>query len=569
MERRLAAILAADVVGYSRLMERDEAGTLAALKSRRTEILQPVVSKHHGRIVKLMGDGVLVEFASAVNAVECAVKLQQAMEAANQDQPDDSQIVLRVGVNLGDVMVEGSDLYGDCVNVAARLESLAEPGSVCVSQTVFSHVRAKVDLRFHDLGEQSLKNIAESIRVYRVSAGGDATRARQHPGMPSKPSIAVLPFTNMSGDFEQEYFSDGITEDIITELSRFRNLFVIARNSSFAYKGKSANVGTIARELGVAYVLEGSVRRAGQRVRITAQLIQATSGKHIWAERYDRELTDIFAVQDDVACTITATLEGRIAASGAEQAKRRPIKDWVAYDYFLQGRAQYFHFNFIEAEPFFARAIELDDGYAQAYALRAETLVAKYWHDLRAETLERALDSAHKALSLDDTDPWCQDAMGFVLTHRGQRDLAGPYFDRAIALNPTDVQITYSRAWWPARVGRADEALESLDAAVHRDPFPPAWFWETRAIALLVARRYEDVIQALAHMNHFHAWDHAYVAVCHAYLNRPAEARAAASEVLRLDPQFTVSRYAQIEDYTLPVDLKHLVEGMRKAGLPE
>lgn len=568
VERRLAAILAADVVGYSRLMEHDEAGTLTALTARRTEIIQPIVSKHHGRIVKLMGDGVLVEFGSAVNAVNCAVELQAAMDSANTSIAEDQRIVLRVGINLGDVMVEGSDLYGDGVNIAARLEALADPGSVFVSQTVFSHVKGKTKLDFQDLGERSLKNLAEPVRVYKVSSANSASAfARIAPS--TNPSIAVLPFTNLSDEKEQEYFSDGITEDIITELSRFRNLFVIARNSSFAYKGRAVDIRTIARELGVEYVLEGSVRRSGQRARVTAQLIYAASGKHIWAERYDRELTDIFAVQDDVARTIAATLEGRIAASGAEQAKRRPTRDWVAYDYFLQGRAQYLRYNFIEAEPFFARAIELDESYAQAYALRADTLVGKYWHDLQAETLEQALDCAHKALSLDDTDPWCQNAMGFVLTHRGQRDLAGPYFNRAMALNPTDVQIAYLRAWWLARVGRANEALESLDAAMHRDPFPPAWFWETRAIALFVARRYEDVIRALAHMNHLHAWDHAYIAACHAYLNRPAEARAAASEVLRLDPQFTVSRYAQAEAYTLPAELKHLIDGMRKAGLPE
>ena len=316
-------------------------------------------------------------------------------------------------------------------------------------------------------------------------------------------------------------------------------------------------------------MLEGSVRRAGQRVRIAAQLINAASGNHLWAERYDRELTHIFAVQDDVARTIAATLEGRVAASGAEQAKRRSTRDWVAYDYLLQGRAQLNRYNLTEAEPFFARAIELDDGYAQAYALRAEALIGKYWHDMRADTMEQAMDCAHKALLLDDADPWCQLAMGFVLTHRGQRDLAAPYYDRAISLNPTDIQVAYSRAWWLSRVGRANEALESLDNAQHRDPFPPESVWEVRAIALLVARRYEDAIQSLGHMSHLHAWDHAYIAICHAYLNRPAEARTAASEVLRTDPQFTVSRYAKIEGYTLPAELKHLVDGMRKAGLPE
>ena len=266
---------------------------------------------------------------------------------------------------------------------------------------------------------------------------------------------------------------------------------------------------------------------------------------------------------------IAATLEGRVAASGAEQARRRPTKDWAAYDYFLQGRERHHRYNFIEAEPLFARAVELDPAYAQAYAFRAQALLGKYWSDLKAETKQEALDCATKALSLDDADPWCQMTMGLVLTHWGQRDQAGPYFDRAIALNPSDVQIAYMRAWWLARVGRANEALESLDLAMQLDPFPPNWSWEGRAIALLVARRYQEVIQTLARMSHHHAWDHAYVAACHAYLNRPEEARAAASEVLRLDPHFSVSRYARTEGYTLPAELKHLLDGMRKAGLPE
>jgi len=385
----------------------------------------------------------------------------------------------------------------------------------------------------------------------------------------TRPAIAVLPFTNLSSDPEQQYFSDGITEDIITELSRYRSLLVIARNSCFQFRGPSVDIAAVRGALGVRFIVEGSIRKIGPRLRLTAQLIDAVTESHVWAERYDREVEDIFAVQDDLTRAIVATLEGRVAASGAEQARRRPTKDWAAYDYFLQGWEQFSRYQYAEAEPFFARAVELDLGYAHAYALRAKVMLGKYWRDLQAATIEQALDCARKALSLDDTDAWCHMAMGFVLTHRGQRDLAGPYFDRAIALNPTDVMIAYTRAWWLARVGRVEEALESLDLAMHRDPFPPAWFWEVRAIALLVARRYEDVIEALRRMPFLHAWDHAYLAACHAYLNRAAEARAAASEVLRVDPNFTVSRYARVEGYTLPADLKHLLDGLRKAGLPE
>jgi adenylate cyclase len=321
-QRRLAAILAADVVGYSRMMQADEAGTLAVLKSRRTEILQPLVSKHYGRIIKVMGDGVLVEFASAVEAVSCAVALQEAMAVANEDAEESRRIVLRIGVNLGDVIVEGSDLYGDGVNIAARLEASAGPGDVCVSQTVFDHVRGKVRLAFDDLGERHLKNIPEPVRLYKISQrtlSPDAMRGDRKES--ATPAIAVLPFTNMSGDQDQDYFSDGITEDIITELSRFRNLAVIARNSSFAYKGRAVNLSTIARELRVDYVLEGSVRRVGQHVRVTVQLIQASSGSHVWAQRYDRELTDIFAVQDEISQSIVGTMAVELDEQSLKQAR--------------------------------------------------------------------------------------------------------------------------------------------------------------------------------------------------------------------------------------------------------
>src|SRR5262249_55299885 len=322
-QRRLAAILAADVVGYSRLMEQDEAGALTALKERRKSILLPLVAKHSGRIVKMMGDGVLVEFASAVNGVACAAELQKRMASANVSLSDDRHIVLRIGINLGDVMVEGGDLYGDGVNIAARLEGIAEPGDVLISGTTYDYVKNKVDLGFDDLGTQTLKNIAEPVRIYRIAGTPRVSVARPIVAT-DKPSIAVLPFVNMSGDPEQEYFSDGITEDIITELSRFRSLFVIARNSSFAFKGKAAKVQEIAKELGVAYVVEGSVRKTATRIRITAQLIDAANGTHLWAERYDQGLEDIFAVQDEVVRTVVATVAGRVEVAGAQFAKRKP-----------------------------------------------------------------------------------------------------------------------------------------------------------------------------------------------------------------------------------------------------
>lgn len=422
--------------------------------------------------------------------------------------------------------------------------------------------------------EPETDGLARSIRESRRSGSAQPrpsapAREPDDLALSSKLSIAVLPFTNLSGDSEQQYFSDGITEDIITELSRYRSLLVIGRHSSFQFRDPSADIEAVRRKLKVRFIVEGSVRKIGRQLRLTAQLIDATTGTHVWAERYDREVESIFAVQDDLIRAVVATIEGRIAASGAEQAKRRPTREWMAYDHFLQGRQQYHRYNFIAAEPCFAHAIELDPDYAQAYSMRAHTLLGSYWQDMRPEKLELALEWARKALSLDDADALCHATLGFVLTHCGQRELAGPYFDRAVALNPIDALIASNHAWWLARMGRNGEALESLDLAMHRDPFPPAWSWEIRGIALLQERRYEDAIQALGRMNHFHVWDHAYIAACNAYLGRATEARVAASEVLKADPKFTVTRYARVEGYIAPADLKHLLDGMRKAGLPE
>src|SRR5262249_51961864 len=339
--RRLAAILAADVVGYSRMMQADEAGTLAALKSRRADVLQPLVSKHHGRIVKLMGDGVLVEFGSAVAAVECAVELQQAMETANADLPGDQRIVLRIGINLGDVIIEGSDLYGDGVNIAARLEEMAEPGTIVMSKKVHDEIERKLTLTCDDLGEQPLKNIAAPIQVFRVGRSREQVPSSGRLPLPDKPSIAVLPFTNMSVEPEQEFFADGLTEDLIAELSKAPGLFVIARHSSFAFKNKSVDIRQVAQDLGVRYILEGSARRAASRIRINAQLIDAREGGggHLWAERFDRDLADVFAVQDEVVACIVEALVGKLAAS--KLPDRKPPKSVEAYDLCVRGRFLY------------------------------------------------------------------------------------------------------------------------------------------------------------------------------------------------------------------------------------
>ncbi len=386
-------------------------------------------------------------------------------------------------------------------------------------------------------------------------------------------AIAVLPFDNLSADPQQQYLGDGIAEDIITELSRYRSLVVIARNSSFQFRGpdspKAVDLAAVRHKLGAQFVAEGSLRRIGTQLRLAVQLIDTATEAHIWAERYDCGVSDVFRVQDEMTRAIAATLEGRVAASGAEQARRRPTQDWAAYDYFLQGRERYHRYAFAEAEPYFAKAVALDPSYAQGHAFWAHTLLGKYWRDPDPALKQAAADSAQTALVLDDADPFCHATQGFVLTHQGRRDQAGAYFDRALALNPGHVQIATKQAWWLARVGRSAEALTKLDAIRQRDPFPPNWFWEVRAIALLVERRYGDAIDALARMTHRHAWDHAYLAACLSYLGRPDEARVAATEALAIDPLFTLSRYALVEGYTLPRELAHLLGGMRRAGIPE
>jgi len=464
-QRRLAAILAADVVGYSRLMQVDEAGTLAALKVRRKEILQPVVAKHRGRVVKLMGDGVLVDFVSAVNAVECAVELQEAMNAANGELPQNRRIVLRVGINLGDVMVEGGDLYGDGVNIAARLETLAEPGGIFVSQTLFSHVRGRVPFGFEDLGERTLKNMAEPVRVYRVSGALVPTAGAGKTAQPSQLSIAVLPFTNMSGDPEQEYFSDGITEDIITDLSKVSTLNVVSRNTVFTFKGKPVDIAEIGRRLNVGHVLEGSVRKAGGRVRITAQLIDAVSDSHVWAARYDRDLNDIFALQDEIAQAIVAALKLKLLPAEKEAIETRSTHDPEAYQIYLQGRYHLLHHgvkNLEIAIRLGQRALEIDPHYARAWALIA---VCQSSLRVRGQAGDSGLAAAEKALSLDPTLAEAHAARGRVLADLGRFDEAIAAHEESLRLDPHSPEARFNYGRTCFQLGRNEAAIEHFQRA--------------------------------------------------------------------------------------------------------
>jgi TolB-like protein len=569
LERRLAAILAADVAGYTRLMGDDEAGTLHRLTELREQVLEPLIAEHHGRVVKLMGDGLLVEFASVVDALTCAVAWQNGVAEREAETDEDRRLQFRIGINLGDVIVEGEDIHGDGVNIAARLEGLAEPGGICLSGDVFRQAKGKMEAEFEDLGNQELKNVAEPIRVYRVieshSGSGTASEVKEALSPPDKPSIAVLPFENLSGDPEHQYFSDGITEDIITELSRFRSLFVIARNSSFQYRA-AADV----KELGVQFVVEGSVRRLGGRIRIAAQLVEAATGNHLWAERYDRDMADLFAVQDEVTQAIAATIEGRMAASGAQRSRRKPTEDLAAYDYFLQGREKFERFVDLDATiELFRRAAELDPEFAQAYAWLSRSHIYRYHNDLSAEAQREALDLARKAVSLDSADAWCHATLGYAYIFDGQLDLAGVHIDRAVSLNPTDTRITSIRALWLAFMGRTDEALQDIELALRRDPFTPGSHWTFLATTLFQAGRYQDTINAVNHLPGPNRWDLYYLAASHAHLGQIEKARACVAELQRGHPDTSLGQVGLTERFKDPADLERLLDGLRKAGLPE
>jgi TolB-like protein/class 3 adenylate cyclase len=482
--RRLAAILAADVAGYSRLMGADEEGTLERLKGLRRELLNPKVAEHHGRIVNTTGDGMLVEFASVVDAVRCAVEVQQAMPERNTGVAADNRIELRIGINLGDVIVEEDDIYGDGVNIAARIEALADAGGVLVSNTVHDHVRDRLPFVFEDLGEQQVKNIARPVQVYRVHHAGVTTYSTPTPAppmlalpLPDKPSIAVLPFANMSGDPEQEYFADGMVEEIITALSRIRWLFVIARNSSFTYKGQAVDVKHIGRELGVRYVLEGSVRKAGARVRITAQLIDALTGAHLWADRFDGSLEDVFELQDEVAISVAGVIEPTLQAAEIRRATDRPTSDPTAYDLYLRVVplwASHEKEPVIQALGLLGRAIERDPRYGPALGLAAlchQLLATSDWTNNSETHRREGIDLARRALRCAPDDPDVLANAAVVLGSLGEDiDIAIGSIDRALALNPS-----FARGWvWSARLrnfaGQPDLAIEHFKMSLRLSP---------------------------------------------------------------------------------------------------
>ena len=568
-QRRLAAILAADVVGYSRLMEADEASTLAALKARRRNVLDPLVAKYQGRIFKTSGDGVLVEFGSAVNAVQCAVELQQGMAAANDGQPPDRHVVLRIGVNLGDVMVEGSDLYGDGVNVAVRLQTLADSGGICISRSVYEQVKRKLDSSFDELGPQVVKNIVEPVHAYRVREGPREPKREPLP-LPAKPSVAVLPFTNMSNDPDQEPFADGLTEDLITDLSRNAGLFVIARNSTFAYKGKSTDARRIASDLGVRYLLEGSVRRAAGRVRINVQLIDAIGGGHLWADRFDRNLEDVFAVQDEVTAKIVEALIGRLTRPLTPRIRPKSME---AYDLCLRAR------KLTEESPqaaregrmLFRQAIALDPGYAEPYRWLALNLLLGWllWGEPMDPTRRLALETAEKAVALDPNDGGNHWILGYVLAHEQRWAKSDAEFATALELDPNNADAWAQLSDLTALAGRPDVAIEQLHKAFRLNPYPASRYYWLLGQAQYAARDYHSAVETLRKEDTYRTGSRRFLAASLAQLGRMDEARREAEFFMISNPHFTISYWAATQPSRDKATLEHFVEGFRRAGLPD
>ncbi len=579
MERRLAAIFAADVAGYSRLIGADEEGTLARLKAHRRELIDPTIAEHQGRIVKTTGDGVLAEFASPVKAVRCAIDVQYGMAERNAGVPEGQRIEFRIGINLGDVVVEDDgDLYGDGVNVAARLENIAEPGAVYISRTVRDFVDGTPELVLEDLGERELKNIARLVQVFRI-APPQAVGAAQAgpPAVPHKPSIAVLPFTNMSGDAEQEYFSDGISEDLITDLSKISGLFIIARNSTFAYKGRSVKVQEIGRDLGVRFVLEGSIRKAGNRVRITAQLIDAGSGGHLWAERFDRELTDIFATQDEVVEKIVAALAVNLTQGEAQRLRRRGTASVEAYETWLRARellSRSMREAIAQAKAMYRRAIEMDPNFAAPHAGLSLATISDYVSDWAADP-EEALDEAERwarrALELDDQEPVSHMALGNVMLWRRNHDGALAEFGRMIALDPNFAQGHSATGLALMYAGRAAEALEAFAIAKRLDPHSPSIVLHFVAQANFSLGRYEAAAEhLLERIARTPATDSSrmLLAACYGHRSRVDEARAAWAGLMKVNPDFSLAQRARVLPYKEPRDFQRIAEGLAKAGLP-
>jgi adenylate cyclase len=578
VERRLAAVLAADVAGYSRLMGLDEVGTARTLREHRA-VTDALVARHGGRIVKTTGDGVLLEFPSVVDAVECAVAMQTVMAERNEGVPEDRRMLFRIGINLGDILIEDNDILGDGVNIAARIENECEPGGVCLSDDAYRQVRGKTSLAFDDLGEKSLKNIDRPVRLYAVrSATAKSVAEIDKPlPLPDKPSIAVLPFQNMSGDPEQEYFADGMVEDITTALSRFKSLFVIARNSSFTYKGKATDIKQVGRELGVRYVLEGSVRKAGKRVRITGQLIEAASGTHIWAGRFDREMEDVFALQDELAQAVVSAVEPNLRSAEIARKKTVPTENLAAYDLYLRALSELDPITkdgLERAETLLRRAVQLDPHYSDAWAALADALgrqIVGNW-----KTVALAPEAEQAALKAVKLDPENGEALGVaawaLAMLGGSLDQAADFARRAVVAHPNSAVVRAHCGWALVFSGDFDEALANLEAGRRMDPLDPRFHMAQNALAAtyFFQRNFQKALElsrgVLARFP-AHPVSPRRVAASLVHLGKLEEARATIQQLRHAHPDAAISKTRPYFRHQWMQEL--YIDALRAAGLPE
>jgi adenylate cyclase len=577
VERRLAAILATDVAGYSRLMGVDEEGTLAALKASRREIIDPKIAERRGRIVKTTGDGALVEFASAVDAVRCAIEIQRAMAERNAHIPQDRRIEFRIGINVGDIIIDEGDIYGDGVNIAARIETLANPGAICLSDSAYQQIKGKLALDVNDMGERQLKNIVQPVRVHSVR-DRHATAGSTTLALPDKPSIAVLPFTNMSGDPEQEYFSDGISEDIITDLSKIAGLMVISRNSCFTYKGRAVDTRTVGRDLGVRSVLEGSIRRSGNRVRITAQLVDAASGGHLWAERYDRDLTDLFAVQDDVTRRIVDAL--KVTLSPAEKARLAESEacNVEAYDYFMRGREFLYgeiktREKFEEAKNFFMQALEFGPNYSQSYAGLSWAHIFDYfnrWSDDPDSSLRLAREYADQAVEKDPNEPFARAMAGLAALLQKDFDRATSEVEIALSLNPNYAFAYNCLGSIHTYSGRPLEAIAVIERAMRLDPAWSQQYLHFLGTAHLLAGKYQTAAALLRRRVSLVPstdFTRGVLASALGHLGKVDEARRVWHELLEINPKYSFREHFSRQPFRQE-DVERVAQGLTKAGLP-
>ncbi len=577
--RKLTTMFSADVAGYSRLMSEDETLTVKTLTTYRG-IMTELIKQHRGRVVDSPGDNVLAEFTSVVDGVQCAVAVQKELQARNAELPVDRRMEFRVGINLGDVIEEGDRIYGDGVNIAARLEALAAPGGICISKTAFDHIETKLPLGYEYLGEQTVKNIAKPVGAYqvlmepRVTVAG-AKEQKVLP-LPEEPSIAVLPFANISGDPEQEYFSDGLTEEIITALSKVSNMFVIARNSTFSYKGKPVKVQQVGEELGVRYVLEGSVRKAGDRVRITAQLVDATTGGHVWSERYDRNLEDIFALQDEITMKILTAL--RVTLTEGEQARLydRGTENLDSFLKFLQGAQHFFRFNEddnLVGRQMFEEAVTLDPKNSVAHIMLGWTHMMDVWYgssESPGKSMERAAELAQKALALDDSLDSPHSLLCHIYLMKRQYEEAMAEGERAVALNPNGADAYAHVAMTLHYLGRQEESIALFKKATRLNPMPPNWYLWSLALTYRLMGQYGEsiaTVQKALKRNPDDLIAHIVLAGTYSLSGHDDEACAEAAEVLRIDPQFSVEYFAKTLPYKNQADTGLVIDALRKAGL--